>query len=61
MSRLMATPERQQGIAADIRELCALAIDLASGIGRLEWQMRAIFALMIALLAVFIAALIRLW
>lgn len=57
----MAVTDREQGISADIRELRALAIDLASRFGRLEWQMRAIFALMLALLAVAIAILIRVW
>ena len=60
-SKVMAVTDREQGISADIRELRGLAIDLASRFGSLEWQMRAIFALMLALLAVFIAILTRLW
>ena len=60
-SKAMATSERQHSIAADIRELRGIVIDLASRLGSLEWQMRAILALMLALLAVAITILIRVW
>ena len=57
----MAATERERGIAADIRELRGLFVDLASAVGRLEWQMRAVFALTLALLAIAITILIRVW
>lgn len=57
----MAATERERGIAADIRDMRGLFVDLASGIGRLEWQMRATLALTLALLAIAITILIRVW
>ena len=41
----MAATEREQGCAADIRELRGLAVDLASGVGRLEGLMWGVLAL----------------
>ena len=57
----MAVPDREQGSAADIRELRGIVIDLAIRLGRLEGQMKVVFALLIALLAIAIAILIRVW
>lgn len=57
----MATSERERGIAADIRDLRELFAGMASGVGRLEWQMRATLALTLALLAIAITILIRVW
>ena len=57
----MAVTDREQGISADIRELRGIVIDLASRVGNLEWQMRAMFALLLALLAIAITILVRVW
>ena len=57
----MAVTEREQGSAAAIRELRGLAVDLASGVGKLEWQMRAMLALTLALIAIAVAILVRVW
>lgn len=57
----MAVTDREQGSAADIRELRGIVIDLASRVGRIEGQMRAVFALLLALLAIAITILIRVW
>ncbi len=57
----MAATEREQGCAADIRELRGLAVDLASRLGRLEWQMRAMLALTLALIAIAVTILVRVW
>ena len=57
----MAVNDREQGISADIRELRGIVIDLASRVGRLEGQMRAVFALLLALLAIAITILVRVW
>lgn len=53
----MAVTDRDQ----DIRELRGLIIDLVSRVGRLEGQMRAMFALMLALFAIAITILVRVW
>ena len=53
----MAVTDRDQ----DIRELRGLIIDLVSRVGRLEGQTRAILALMIALIAIAVTILIRVW
>lgn len=57
----MAIKEREQGIAADIRELRGLAIDLVSRVGRLEGQMKVIVALMLVLIALAVTILVRVW
>ncbi len=57
----MATSEREQGSAAAIRELRGVVVDLAGRLGRLEWQMRAMLALTLALIAIAVAILIRVW
>ena len=57
----MATSDRERGIAADIRELRGLAVDLASRLSRLEWQMRAMLALTLALIAIAVTILVRVW
>ena len=53
----MAVTNRDQ----DIRELRGLIIDLVSRVGRLEGQMRAMFALTLALLVIAITILVRVW
>ena len=58
-NRVMAVTERERGSAAEIRELRGVVVDLASGLGRLEWQMRAMLALTLVALAVAVAILIR--
>ena len=57
----MAIKEREQGIAADIRELRGLAIDLVSRVGRLEGQLKVMVALMLVLIAIAVTILIRVW
>ena len=57
----MATSDRERGIAADIRELRGLAVDLASRLGRLEGLMWAMLALTLALIAIAGTILVRVW
>ena len=57
----MAVTDRERGSAADIRELRGLVVDLASGVGRLEGWMWGVLGLTLALLAVSVAILVRVW
>ena len=57
----MAVTDREQGSAADMRELRGVVVDLASGVGRLEGWMWGVLGLTLALLAVAVAILIRVW
>ena len=57
----MAATKREQGRAADMRELRGVVVGLASGVGRLEGLMWGVLGLMLGLLAVAVAILVRVW